>query len=131
MDADGTYPAGQIGGAIDVLEGEKVDFVSCARFPLENKEAMSGRNVFGNRALTVLFGLIYGRWLEDSQSGMWVFRRRILPLMHFEGTSWKFSSGIKIEACTNPHIKFQEIHVHYHPRILCSQDLRVWAEQSA
>src|ERR1051326_537597 len=29
MDADGTYPADQISGAIDVLEGEKLDFISC------------------------------------------------------------------------------------------------------
>lgn len=117
MDADGTYPAEQIGAAIDVLEGERVDFISCARFPLADKAAMSGRNAVGNQVLTLLFGLIYGKWLKDSQSGMWVFRRRLLPLMHFEGTSWEFSSEIKIEACTNPYIKFKEIHIDYRPRI--------------
>jgi glycosyltransferase involved in cell wall biosynthesis len=117
MDADGTYPSDQIANAVDVLEAERLDFISCSRFPLKNKDAMSSRNVFGNRVLTILFGLIYGKWLQDSQSGMWVFRRRILPLMHFEGTSWEFSSEIKIEACTNPHIKFKEMHIWYHPRI--------------
>jgi glycosyltransferase involved in cell wall biosynthesis len=117
IDADGTYPTKQIADAIDVLEKQTLDFISCSRFPLSDKGAMSARNVFGNRVLTVLFGLIYGKWLQDSQSGMWVFRRRILALMHFQGTSWEFSSEIKIEACTNPYIKFKEIHIHYHPRI--------------
>jgi glycosyltransferase involved in cell wall biosynthesis len=117
IDADGTYPMEQIAAAVDTLDKRDLDFISCSRFPLADKTAMSARNVFGNRALTVLFGLIYGRWLVDSQSGMWVFRRRILPLLHFEGTSWEFSSEIKIEACTNPHIKFEETHIHYHPRI--------------
>jgi hypothetical protein len=48
---------------------------------------------------------------------MWVFRRRILPLIHLEETSWEFSSEIKIEACTNPYIRFHETHIDYHPRI--------------
>ena len=117
MDADGTYPAEQIAEIVDVLQREKADFISCSRFPLTDKNAMSGRNIFGNQVLTALFGLIYGKWLKDSQSGMWVFRRRILPLMHLEGTTWEFSSEIKIEACTNAHIKFMEVHIHYHPRI--------------
>ncbi len=117
MDADGTYPAEQIAELVDVLQRENADFISCSRFPLTNKDAMSERNIFGNQVLTVLFGLIYGKWLKDSQSGMWVFRRRILPLMHLEGTTWEFSSEIKIEACTNTHIKFMERHINYHPRI--------------
>ena len=69
IDADGTYPTKQIAGAIDVLEDQNLDFISCSRFPLSDKEAMSARNVFGNRVLTMIFGLIYGRWLQDSQSG--------------------------------------------------------------
>jgi glycosyltransferase involved in cell wall biosynthesis len=117
MDADGTYPAEQIAEIMDVLQRENADFISCSRFPLTNKDAMSKRNIFGNQVLTLLFGLIFGKWLKDSQSGMWVFRRRVLPLMHLEGTTWEFSSEIKIEACTNAHIKFMEVHIDYHPRI--------------
>ena len=117
IDADGAYPAEQIGDLMDVLQRENADFISCSRFPLTDKSAMSRRNIFGNRMLTVLFGLMYGKRLKDSQSGMWVFRRRILPLMHFEGTTWEFSSEIKIEACTNAHIKFMEMHINYYPRI--------------
>ncbi|HVM62483.1 MAG TPA: glycosyltransferase family 2 protein [Verrucomicrobiae bacterium] len=117
MDADGTYPAEQIARLIDILQRENADFISCSRFPLTDRHAMSRRNAFGNQVLTLLFGLIYGKWLRDSQSGMWIFRRRILALMHFEGTTWEFSSEIKIEACTNPHIKFLETHIDYRPRI--------------
>jgi glycosyltransferase involved in cell wall biosynthesis len=117
MDADGTYPAEQIAEVVDLLEDEGLDFISCSRFPLLTKGAMSARNIFGNKLLTLLFGLLYGKWLNDSQSGMWVFRRRILPLMHLQGTSWEFSSEIKIEATTNPWIRFKEHHINYQPRI--------------
>jgi glycosyltransferase involved in cell wall biosynthesis len=117
MDADGTYPAEQIADLINILQRENADFISCSRFPLTDKHAMSRRNAFGNQMLTLLFGLIYGKWLRDSQSGMWVFRRRILNLMRLEGTTWEFSSEIKIEACTNPHVKFLETHIDYRPRI--------------
>jgi hypothetical protein len=117
MDADGTYPSEQIADVIDVLQRENLDFISCSRFPLVKADAMSSRNVFGNKMLTLIFGLLFWHWLKDSQSGMWVFRRRILPLMHFEGQTWEFSSEIKIEACTNPRIRFREVHIAYHPRI--------------
>ncbi len=117
MDADGTYPAEQIAEVVELLQRDNLDFISCSRFPLVKADAMSGRNVFGNKVLTLIFGLLFWRWLQDSQSGMWVFRRRILPLLHFEGQTWEFSSEIKIEACTNPHIRFRETHIVYHPRI--------------
>ncbi len=117
MDADGTYPSEQIAEIVDLLQRDNLDFISCSRFPLIKADVMSSRNVFGNKVLTLIFGLLFWRWLQDSQSGMWVFRRRILPLMHFEGETWEFSSEVKIEACTNPYIRFREVHIMYHLRI--------------
>lgn len=116
MDGDGTYPAVQIAELVDILEREQLDFITCSRFPLKRKDAMRFRNVVGNYALSLIFGLLYGKWLRDSQSGMWVFRRSILPLMHLEGGSWEFSGQIKIEAGTNPYIKFKEVPIDFYPR---------------
>jgi glycosyltransferase involved in cell wall biosynthesis len=127
MDGDGSYPADQIGMAVEALQREQLDFISCARFPLKNREAMSSRNQFGNQVLNVWFGALYGKFLKDSQSGMWCFRRRILPLIHLEGTSWEFSSEVKIEGCTNRYLKFKEIHIDFHPRIGVSHFHGWWA----
>ena len=45
--------------------------------------------------------LLYFRWVRDSQSGMWVFRRSILEDMYLESDSMAFSEEIKIEALKN------------------------------
>ena len=78
---------------------------------------MSARNAVGNQVLNVCFGLLFGKFLRDSQSGMWVIRRNKLALFDLRGTSWEFSSEIKIEAILNPNVKFAEEHIHYAPRV--------------
>lgn len=117
LDGDGTYPVAEIGRLVDVVEANKLDFLSGARFPLQDKTAMSSRNQFGNEMLNVWFGILYGKFLKDSQSGMWVIRRSKLALFDLRGTSWEFSSEIKIEGIVNPNVKFAEEHIHYAPRV--------------
>ena len=46
--------------------------------------------------------MLYFRWVRDSQSGMWVFRRSILKEMKLESDGMAFSEEIKIEALRNP-----------------------------
>jgi hypothetical protein len=52
-----------------------------------------------------------------SQSGMWVIRRSILPLMKLESDSMAFSEEIKIEALKHPQIRFGEISILYSSRL--------------
>jgi hypothetical protein len=61
--------------------------------------------------------LLYFRWVRDSQSGMWVFRRAILDHMRLESDSMAFSEEIKIEALKNRGIRFAEIPVMYSSRL--------------
>jgi hypothetical protein len=117
LDGDGTYPVTEIGRLVQSMHDRNLDFLSGARFPLEDKTAMSGRNVFGNQVLNICFGIIYGKFLKDSQSGMWVMRRNRLALFDLRGSSWEFSSEIKIEGIINPNVKFGEEHIHYAPRV--------------
>lgn len=117
MDGDGTYPVNEVGRLVDMFEERKLDFLNGSRFPLADKTAMSSRNQFGNQVLNVCFGLIYGKFLKDSQSGMWVIRRSKLALFDLRGSSWEFSSEIKIEGVVNPNVKFGEEHIHYAPRV--------------
>ena len=71
----------------------------------------------GNLALSLAMSRLYFRWVRDSQSGMWVFRRAILQDMTLVSDSMAFSEEIKIEALKNPGIRFHEIPVQYSSRL--------------
>jgi hypothetical protein len=61
--------------------------------------------------------IFFFRWVSDSQSGMWVFRRSILQDMILESDGMAFSEEIKIEAIRNPRISFAEISILYSSRL--------------
>jgi glycosyltransferase involved in cell wall biosynthesis len=117
MDGDGSYPAEQIEEVIDYLTEKNLDFVSASRFPLQNPEAMNFTNKLGNMILTVAMLLLYGRSIKDSQSGMWVYRTKVYPLMKLTSDGMPFSEEIKIDAIRNRQIRFGEYHIKYHQRI--------------
>jgi glycosyltransferase involved in cell wall biosynthesis len=117
MDGDGSYPADQIEEVVDYLVAKDLDFVSASRFPLQNPEAMTSTNKLGNTVLTVAMFLLFGRNIRDSQSGMWVYRTKVYPLMKLTSDGMPFSEEIKIEAIRNRRIRFGEYHVRYYQRI--------------
>lgn len=117
MDGDGTYPTEQIEEVIDHLVDNDLDFVSAARFPLRNPEAMTFSNKIGNMILTIAMLVLYGKDIKDSQSGMWVYRSKVYPLMNLTSDGMPFSEEIKIEAIRSKQIRFDEYHVNYHQRI--------------
>lgn len=116
-DGDGTYPTRSIGPIIDHMLENRLDFVSASRFPLRNPKAMRFRNVFGNMVLTYATRILWLRWIADSQSGMWVFRREVLSHINPQNRGMPFSEEIKLEIIDNPHLRFGEYHVDYHERI--------------
>jgi hypothetical protein len=61
--------------------------------------------------------MLYFRWVRDSQSGMWVFRRSILAGMKLRSDSMAFSEEIKIEALKNRRVRFEEISIMYSSRL--------------
>ena len=73
---------------------------------------MSFKHKFGNLVLSLAMSMLFFRWVRDSQSGMWVFRRSILKEMKLESDGMAFSEEIKIEALRNPRIRFGEISIH-------------------
>ncbi len=117
LDGDGTYPVNAIPEILDYIIDENLDFVSCRRFPLRNRNAMSQRNQFGNRLLTLVTNILFGTNLYDSQSGMWVFKRSILNLIALTSPGMPFSEEIKIEAFTRREINSAEYHIEYSERI--------------
>ena len=117
MDGDGTYPADQIEEIVDYLAENELDFVSASRFPLQNPEAMTFANKIGNLILTVSMLLLFGRSIRDSQSGMWVYRTKVYPLLKLTSDGMPLSEEIKIEAIRSKEIRFAEYHIKYRQRI--------------
>src|SRR4051812_45630602 len=116
-DGDGTYPTNEIGPIIDFMLANKLDFVSASRFPLRNPKAMRFRNVLGNKILTYTTRVLWLRWIADSQSGMWVFKRNLLNRVRLESGGMPFSEEIKLRVIDTPRFKFGEYHIDYHERI--------------
>lgn len=117
LDGDGTYPSDEIGILVDALEDRKLDFISGARFPLRNGDAMNFSNKVGNMVLTLTTMVLWFRPLRDSQSGMWVFRRVVLPKLRLTSNGMPLSEEIKIEAIEKLGRRFAEVGIDYRPRI--------------
>lgn len=75
LDGDHSYPADAISYLLEAFLHLNVDFLNASRFPVRDRHAMSLKHKFGNLVLSFFMSLLYFRWVRDSQSGMWVFRR--------------------------------------------------------
>jgi glycosyltransferase involved in cell wall biosynthesis len=117
LDGDHSYPPDAISYLLEAFLHLDVDFLNASRFPVRDPEAMSFKHKFGNWVLSFATSLLYFRWVRDSQSGMWVFRRSILEDMELESDGMAFSEEIKVEALRNPAIRFAEISILYSSRL--------------
>ena len=117
LDGDHSYPPDAISYLIEAFLHLEVDFLNASRFPVRDKHAMSFKHKFGNFVLSVAMSLLFFRWVADSQSGMWVFRRSILKDMKLDSDGMAFSEEIKIEALRSSKIRFEEIPVQYSSRL--------------
>lgn len=117
LDGDHSYPVDAISYLLEAFLHFDVDFLNASRFPVRDRNAMSFKHKFGNLVLSLAMSMLYFRWVRDSQSGMWVFRRSILAEMELESEGMAFSEEIKIEALKNSRIRFGEISISYTSRL--------------
>jgi dolichol-phosphate hexosyltransferase len=117
LDGDHSYPPDAISYLLEAFRHLEVDFLNASRFPVRDRQAMSLKHWFGNLVLSLAMSLLYFRWVRDSQSGMWVFRRNILSDMRLLSDGMAFSEEIKIEALKNPRVRFEEISIQYSSRL--------------
>ena len=117
LDGDHSYPPDAISYLLEAFLHLEADFLNASRFPVRDRHAMSFKHKFGNLVLSLAMSVLYFRWVQDSQSGMWVFRRSILADMHLESDSMAFSEEIKIEALKHPKVRFEEISILYSSRL--------------
>src|SRR6185295_15367111 len=90
LDGDHSYPVDAISYLLEAFLHLQVDFLNASRFPVRDARAMSLKHKLGNLALSLAMSVLYFHWVRDSQSGMWVLRREIVPLMRLESDSMAF-----------------------------------------
>ncbi len=117
LDGDHSYPVDGISYLLEAFLHLEVDFLNASRFPVRDRRAMSFKHKVGNLILSLAMSLLFFRWVRDSQSGMWVFRRSILDRMALTSDGMAFSEEIKVEAIRNPRIRFGEISIQYSSRL--------------
>ncbi len=117
LDGDHSYPPDAISYLLEAFLHLEADFLNASRFPVRDRQAMSFKHKFGNFVLSVAMSLLYFRWVRDSQSGMWVFRRSILDGMNLTSDGMAFSEEIKIEALKRSDVRFNEISIQYSSRL--------------
>lgn len=118
-DADGTYPFDRAHLFVDTLLAEEMDFLNGDRYASLEKGAMSAKHRFGNWVLSATARVLFGLRLRDSQSGMWILRRSILPRLAIDSMpdGMAFSQEIKIKAIQELGPRFREVPAALRPRI--------------
>ena len=114
-DSDCSYPMEEIPKLLNILETEKLDFIHTNRFAFMDHDSMKPLNRFGNKVLTLFTNLLFSFHFKDSQSGMWVFRKKILDGMSLNGNGMSLSQEIKIKAFRN--FKAREVDSCYRKRV--------------
>jgi glycosyltransferase involved in cell wall biosynthesis len=117
LDGDHSYPPDAISYLLEAFFHLEVDFLNTSRFPVRERAAMSLKHKFGNLILSLAMSVLYLKWVRDSQSGMWVFKRSILRDMSLVSDGMAFSEEIKIEALKNSRVRFEEISIQYSSRL--------------
>jgi glycosyltransferase involved in cell wall biosynthesis len=127
LDGDHSYPVDALSYLVEAFLHLDVDFLNASRFPVRDARAMSFKHKVGNLALSLAMSVLFFRWVRDSQSGMWVFRRSIIKEMKLESDSMAFSEEIKIEVLRNSQFRFGEISILYSAR-LGEKKLNPWRD---
>ncbi|MCX6357523.1 MAG: glycosyltransferase family 2 protein [Candidatus Aureabacteria bacterium] len=127
MDGDGTYPPQAIELLLFVMTTEDADFISAMRWYSKSGEHKSKLRLLGNFILSATIRILFMRYIYDTQSGMWVFKRALLPRLEVRSDGMAFSEEIKIEAFTTRGVRAIEIPIYYGSRIGTSK-LSLWKD---
>ena len=117
-DADLTYPVEIIPQLVKMLDKEGLDFITTNRLDgLSSPDLMCLRNKIGNGILNLTCRMLYGLNLQDSQSGMWVFRENLFGDLILKSDQMPFSEELKIESFYYKKCKWIELPIEYRKRI--------------
>lgn len=113
LDGDNTYPVEAVESVIRNMMENKLDMVSCNRFPLKYHQSVSKIRQLGVWILNTEVAILYGYPIQDILSGMWAINRKAIKHLQLECGGWNLSPEIKLQAIVNPHIQFGEYHINH------------------
>lgn len=126
MDGDGSYPVSALQPAIKHLLAQKLDFVSCNRFPLTDTSAISWIRQLGVWVLNAEVRILYSYPMQDILSGMWVVRRETARQLPLRCGGWNLSPEIKLAALMIPTVAFSEFHIDHEHRTGGASKQIIW-----
>ncbi len=97
VDGDGTYPADHAPRMIEALIAGRLDMVSGARIA-DREAAYRPGHRFGNRMITGMVGLIFGRRFSDILSGYRVMSRRFVKSFPALSKGFEIETEITVHA---------------------------------
>lgn len=116
-DGDATYPIEDLQDIVSYFLENSLDFISCNRYPLQKGTKIPFKLRLGVNLLNWEIRILYGFKIKDTLSGMWVFRKDIRGDLRLTMGEWNLSPQIKINAATNPAIRFEEYSIAQHQRL--------------
>lgn len=120
IDSDFTYPLGtyNLMRLLSCLNGDS-DVVMGYRASRE-KGSMSLTNQIGNRLLSLLASVLYGRWVRDLCTGMWAFKKESLDKFEIVSEGFTLEADLFTNAVRH-HCKIEQIPISYRKRPGSSQ----------
>lgn len=106
-DADGQHTVPDCIRLAEKLKtGERALYLGTRDFSLPN---VPPRSRAGNRSTSIIFFLLYGQWLQDTQTGLRAFRREDLQMMaDVEGERFEYEMNVLI-ACTRKKLPIVQV----------------------
>jgi len=116
MDADGTYPAGEIPTFLKLLENGADVVMGSRMLGRIEKGAMSDMNRAGNRILSFMASMIYGEKTSDVCTGMWGLNRKAIETLRLNSTGFEIEAEMFAQA-VKAGLTIHEVPVSYSRRL--------------
>ncbi|MBR6186875.1 MAG: bifunctional glycosyltransferase family 2/GtrA family protein [Clostridia bacterium] len=106
--------------------GEKEELLLGSRDFSRGNKNVPPKSRFGNRLTSIVFRVLYGRWLQDTQTGLRAFPRSLIDLMlNVEGDRFEYEMNMLIR-CSGTKVPMRAITIetiytdenkgtHFHP----------------
>lgn len=114
IDGDGTYDAASAPQLVDLLLEEGLDMVNAARTE-QSQAAYRRGHRFGNRLLTGMVRVIFGRQLTDLLSGYRILSRRFVKSFPALSTGFEIETELTVHAL-ELRMPLAEVHAPYRER---------------
>lgn len=127
-DCDGQHTVKDVQQIIQAIKEHQKELILGVRnFNISsNGEKIPARSKLGNKFSSIIFYLLYHRYLQDTQTGLRGFSTEFFPLMcNIKGNRYEYETQVLID-CTKENIPFYEVPIstiyennnsgsHFHP----------------